>query len=77
VVRLLLLDVQFGGRFFCCMHQAPGQRRRALPVALLPALQVPTDYYSLWGRLTHSYQYSVTGGCVLVAQLGLCNNNAM
>ena len=22
--------------------------------------QVPTDYYSLWGRRTHTYQYSVT-----------------
>jgi hypothetical protein len=22
--------------------------------------QVPTDYFSLWGRRTHSYQYSVT-----------------
>lgn len=22
--------------------------------------QVPTDYYSVWGRKTHTYQYSVT-----------------
>lgn len=25
-----------------------------------PPPQVPTDYYSLWGRRTHTYQYSVT-----------------
>jgi len=30
-----------------------------LPPAPL-CVQVPTDYYSLWGRKTHTYQYSVT-----------------
>lgn len=36
----------------------------ALPSCSLPLYrtvpQVPTDYFSLWGRRTHSYQYSVT-----------------
>jgi hypothetical protein len=40
---------------------AASAHQRCPPLARAPPPpQVPTDYYSLWGWRTHSYQYSVT-----------------